>query len=226
MEDVNKVKEEPNIKKINFECDLCGNFFSRKGNLNKHKKNIHHLSNDKINLECKICGKYFSRIDNLNEHKKNVHQLSNFNCDKCNRGFSKESNLKIHKERCKVNGSKERKYECNLCGKSYLGRSGLCEHKKNTHNLYNYKCDLCNKGFSNERNLNFHNERVHMKNDKPGKCPICDKNYLHLSTHMRTHSGLNEFQCDLCPSSFKKSGDLHRHNNSTHLKKRLKCKTA
>ena len=145
--------------------------------------------------------------------------------------------------------AKKRKYECNLCGKSYSRRSCLCDqmskhncdicdkdfsdrynlkkHKEGIHaNEVNgkHKCDLCDKSYSYGSGLRMHQKYAHEL--KIEKCPICEKNFSQLTVHLKSvHSGIKEFQCDLCPSSFVKSGDLQRHNNSKHLKRKIQCES-
>lgn len=50
-------------------CDICGKGFTRKDNLNQHRKK--HF--DKT-LHCDECGQSFSRLFTLNRHKERVHQ--------------------------------------------------------------------------------------------------------------------------------------------------------
>ena len=52
-----------------FECDTCHKKFTRKDNLNRHKKK----HTDHAQHQCKECGKVFAKADNLNEHRLTKH---------------------------------------------------------------------------------------------------------------------------------------------------------
>ena len=50
-------------------------------------------------------------------------------------------------------------------------------------------------------------------------CPECPKKFnrlFNLKSHMKSHASERNYQCELCPTSFRRSHDLKRHHRSLH----------
>jgi len=79
-----------------FGCDQCANKFKLKGDLRKHKDNVH-LGLKKF--VCEICGHKFSEKGNLNKHVKRVHEgARTVTCpvEGCNSSFVFQDGLTRH----------------------------------------------------------------------------------------------------------------------------------
>lgn len=85
----------PPVSKSAFDCSVCGKFFNRKWDLNKHM-NIHFPERGYC---CTICDAKFNQPDTLKAHLRRHMPLPSVSCDVCHKSFATSSNLKVHKVR-------------------------------------------------------------------------------------------------------------------------------
>lgn len=178
-----------------FKCEVCGQGFTSKPYLVAHKL-IHTVE---TTFKCRIgCGKAFTTYANRYSHErrqtccapKPIEDLGLL-CKLCGRSFAQPWTLKLHLRRCTTGepDTRVRSHECTVCGKKYLTRDGLRQHK-----------------------------RLHSQ-EKTHKCQTCDKKFLttyELRTHERRHSDLKAFTCEQCGKSFVLRERLRNHQLS-HL---------
>ena len=54
-------------EKVDYVCDACGQRFTEKTHLSRHKRTIH---SDKKQHQCSVCFTKFNRVDSLQRHSK------------------------------------------------------------------------------------------------------------------------------------------------------------
>ena len=91
------------------------------------------LDLDTNKYQCYICTLLFNGIIDLKHHTFSEHpEISKykFTCDKCEKDFSKNSNLKRHlmKSSCKI-----KMYKCNKCSSNFEYKKNLLRHYRNKH---------------------------------------------------------------------------------------------
>lgn len=147
-----------------FMCDICGNTFMYKSNLEAH----YVVHGDSRIYTCKTCGKSFKTYATLYSHQL-VHRADvPFRCNICGKSFKTKERVRAHEKRHL--GLKP--FSCNLCGNSFPDKGGLSKHTKTVHAASpRFACPVCAKGCNRMDNL-----RVHMKVHG-------DPSLLHMQMH-------------------------------------------
>ena len=129
-------------------CDLSGSRYSSEGTLLRHKQLVHGEMPAEPEYDCLECGIKFSRKDNLNRHRKENHydaskanydfvedldRLKIFQCDQCDEGFKKKSDLQRHYSRAHSEIGTEKNFECDQSEKKYSRKDNLIRHVKSAH---------------------------------------------------------------------------------------------
>ena len=134
-----------------FMCDICGNTFMYKSNLEAH----YVVHGDSRIYTCKTCNKSFKTYATLYSHQL-VHRAEvPFRCNNCGKSFKTKERVRAHEKRHL--GLKP--FSCTLCGNSFPDKGGLSKHTKTVHAASpRFACPVCAKGCNRMDNL-----RVHMK---------------------------------------------------------------
>jgi len=88
-------------------------------------------------------------------------------------------------------------------------------------------CEECHKSFPSQSYLRTHMKRMHKQkiSDREKICPYCGETKLQLNDHiMRAHKA-KQFQCDICPKTFKTSVQKRIHHNVHTGFKPYTCKS-
>ncbi|KAG8267416.1 hypothetical protein J6590_052038 [Homalodisca vitripennis] len=158
-----------------------------------------------------------------------------YRCDVCSLVFPDEQILLMHRNliHTELSGdpTKEKKYKCHLCSKSFIMKGSLMVHMRVAHfggavvarlveakqlesnavspDSAQYVCSICNKGFTKEQQLTQH-EKLH----EGKQCDICLKTFTtkyFLRKHKRLHTGEMPYSCNVCNKSFTFQQSYHKH---------------
>ena len=120
----------------------------------------------------------------------------------------------------------EKKFKCDKCDASFLGKQALTYHCDKVHHICNY----CKKVFKEKSTMLKHINGVHLK-IQPYVCNECEKAFSkkpNLQRHVKLiHLKLQPpkpYICNECEKAFPEKGKFQRHVDSVHLKiKPFKC---
>ncbi|XP_075989336.1 uncharacterized protein LOC142985191 isoform X10 [Anticarsia gemmatalis] len=164
-----------------FLCEICGQGFVAKTNLENHVKQIHGIKS------CKDCNMTFPTQYSLANHIENVHRKDKLKCPLCPEVLGNRYLKKRHM--ALVHDCKSYQIVCELCAKIFTRNNKYVQHKMRVHfKEKNCTCEVCGHKAFNVDALNRH--KVCHDETKPYICEFCDKTFRRKRTlliHMRTH---------------------------------------
>ena len=157
-----------------YACQECDKSYAHKVSLERHKKS--HQEAGSV-ITCDKCDKTFTRQDSLWKHRSRVHNLLNMNigeilqkedncCNLCEQKFDNKDELLAHisLKACFSVLTKEEKFQCNDCHKSYKYKSDLNRHVKFSHAASKemWTCKECGQKFSYKSSFSRHMKDQHI----------------------------------------------------------------
>ena len=255
------VKEnyQKTLKPGQVKCKFCIKIMV-KGSVRRHIQSFHPEHAKRSNLICEICSQEFQGLITLRGHMTKRHpkyasKPKYFECDFDGKIFKTRTNILTHMayhqsklkcELCEVEvipfvmqkhidsfHTKERKYQCQICQKSFMRVETLLNHVK-THNK-RFECQICSKLFPSQGTLNNHIKQTH---ENPGsfECQICSKKFNRketLKNHQKVHdrNRPKPYKCQRCCYATDKNWDMKLHEKAhenqdkklAKIKNPLKC---
>ena len=178
-----KFRDHVKAHSTSIKCSLCDKTFQRRCKLNIHLKGFH---NQGVRISCTECSSTFKTKGYLQKHMKYLHSkkdLEKLVCDICNKQFSQDGPLIIHKRI-----HRGERIDCSLCDSTFSNKTGLKGHLATAHHIgihdKNFACKVCNRTFSRK---------------------------FTLEGHELTHIGLKQFHCNFCDYKAILKGTLREH---------------
>ena len=158
-------------------CPHCQSVFKSKDQLQKHNKRVHEKT------PCELCGEL---VGNLSRHMASIHSDQKLPCPNCHLVFKSKDQLKKH-----IAWTHD-KVQCEQCGdmvgKGKMQRHIISKHTS----IYDkkFKCDVCGKSF--DRNAKLRDHKNTHTGEKPYQCKYCSACFASIGTHamhQRSHLG-------------------------------------
>ncbi|XP_056153120.1 zinc finger protein 646 [Lampris incognitus] len=198
-----------------FKCDECGRGYRHAGSLANHKK-----THDVGTFECQICGKENTNALALKSHLRSHTSQKKYSCMECGKSFRLASQLATHE---RVHLSRQAKVQS-------FRRVG-CEYStaenRDADDSLNFDEQSASMGMSVENSPGEDEgeqaddvETFDNTANRPFKCDLCDKSYIHLrslTNHKKTHQ-VGMFECTICFKLFNNMAALYSHQR-THKTK-------
>ncbi|XP_074540433.1 zinc finger protein 407 [Halichoeres trimaculatus] len=176
---------------------------------------------------CKICNFATAQLGDARNHVKRHLGMREYKCDICGWAFVMKKHLSTHLlGKHGVGQRKERKFECNLCERSFSEKWALNNHMKLHSGEKPYKCawPSCHYAFLNLSAMKDH-YRTHT-GEKSYLCDLCGfaGGTRHaLTKHRRQHTGERPFKCKLCDFASTTQSHLSRHKRIHTGEKPYRC---
>lgn len=159
------------------DCEECDNSFQYTYLLKQHTLAVHGNKKEHV---CPTCGKRFAYRQTLHSHAVKHNPKNIYKCNVCDdRSYLTKAKLKRHMkthdepekcERCSkevhhmdlhrkicASGPRIREYQCTVCGRKFLQKRYLSEHKRCVHSFYEIcQCDQCSRRFRHRSTLYCH----------------------------------------------------------------------
>ena len=134
--------------------------------------------------------------------------------------------------------SKNRKYHCEHCDKTFTSKSYKNAHVKTKHQSQRLPCEFCGKQVIESR---FQNHLINCKiihykkySGRPFQCNKCKKSFSrksHLSEHQNVHvkvkenklDGKSPYDCEICSKTLTNYSELISHLKNVHRSPRISC---
>jgi KRAB domain-containing zinc finger protein len=198
-------------------CRICEQVFTRKADVMRHVKNVHHIQQD----GSESCGSdvhtttdmYPSLNDGGNSDLREVKDVS-FGIEARLKSRRNNTDDAISRAKIKVNGKTY--FQCQVCGKNLFRRCTYVRHMRIHTGEKPFTCHVCGKQFRAEPQIQRHVREVH-EGVKEHACPICGRKFANTRTrndHVTVHTGERRLVCHLCGKRFKTRATFHTHKRS------------
>ncbi|XP_024241876.1 zinc finger protein 236 isoform X2 [Oncorhynchus tshawytscha] len=229
-------------------CPYCNKEFKKPSDLVRHIR-IH--THEKP-FKCKQCFRAFAVKSTLTAHMKTHTGIKAFECQCCMKCFSTSGSRKVHMRL----HTGVRPFPCPHCDKIFRTsghrKTHIASHfkslqqKKHKFPRKSHKTKVSKSNIplpdiplqepilitdlgliqSQNPRLAFQTYLEMVDNDRPYKCPCCNKAYKkssHLKQHVRSHTGERPYKCVQCSKGFASSGVLKAHIRTHSGLKAYKC---
>ncbi|XP_067641542.1 transcription factor IIIA [Eurosta solidaginis] len=149
-----------------YTCDKCSRGFYQQWQHDRHVRSC------KVYI-CAVCTLQFDKWTNYQKHcKEQQHLRKYYQCEHCERVYSKPSDLKKHIAAKHMTEEMQMVYKCAVCERCYAYERNLKQHMRVAHDGKRFQCSMeqCERIFSSAQNLNKHLKREH--HDDSTKCEV------------------------------------------------------
>ncbi|CAH1636985.1 unnamed protein product [Spodoptera littoralis] len=140
--------------KVEFNCAICGESFSSRSKLKKHRS-VHSINTTRKSQKqyiCSVCNVMMHKRNNFILHIRRHEKMYSTKCKECGRGFYRHSDLKVHMRQ----HTGETPFKCIYCDYTFTRQDVLSRHMKIHLGVMKYECDTCGQKFKRKYDVYLH----------------------------------------------------------------------
>ncbi|XP_039947455.1 zinc finger protein 888-like isoform X1 [Bactrocera tryoni] len=201
-----------------YNCPQCAARYRTRSGCVAHINAIHLKKGDK----CELCDKIVAGgAGQMRMHIERNHTHGNYTCEICHMELKNISlyNFKYHKRW----HNEDKLWRCELCGKAFVTRTHLIEHKVTHTRQGEFLCTRCGKSTRSKWELRTHLFTIHGEGEAPLKCNYCDEKFTqhvqkraHLERYHPMELAKRIVSCTKCEKHFSTETNLQRHIKQQH----------
>lgn len=169
-------------------------------------------SKDSELCSCRICGRQCPNPSTLSIHMRTHTDERPYCCRFCDKKYKDSGSLKRHTERNHIKDGREKRFTCEVCGKSFYSKNDIKVHMRVHTGDTPYACSECPARFTQINSL--HRHQVRHTGEKPHQCPLCHKRFCskeEVKKHSVSHTSTKKYTCPTCSAPFKYKNNLRKH---------------
>ncbi|XP_058835378.1 zinc finger protein 723-like [Topomyia yanbarensis] len=179
----------------------------------RYRRSKEELEKLEYKYKCDQCDASYRVLSSFKQHLKR-HQTTSLVCDICGGVFKSKATLKTH---ITYKHTKDWRYACDFCPKSFATRSVLTRHRRIHTNERPYECDQCGARFK-AHDAHRKHMRIHTREVKH-HCDVCNRDFIWQSSwamHKIVHTKEKPIQCIHCQRQFRTKGSCQKHILRVH----------
>ncbi|XP_037975608.2 uncharacterized protein LOC105383886 [Plutella xylostella] len=205
-------------------CQYCSDKFIHLSSLTRHVRRTHnaYFMRDDLkkneNVPCPVCKQVYLR-SNLKTHMRTHSGKRPYHCVICNKAFTTQWNLKLHRWTHMSRSAKP--FKCSLCKGAFIRQSEYISHMNAHKSVRPYTCNYCGCQFIRKYNCQRHVKEHETAKKYVCKVPDCGKSFhrsYYLSEHMKVHSGARPFSCNICGKTSSNKSNHNKHVKIHHAR--------
>lgn len=182
-----------------FICEYCHKVFANQYKLDSHLHRTHGYEEKKVTKPTKKLKTSDDWPPNVQKLARRVNGKKYFFCSHCSYSVDRCDSITKHMFRIHNDGRPVPQFQCEICGKMFVDRAYLRNHKVSHITEKLHSCEVCGRAFHRQPSLKRHLQTHTV--DRQYSCTLCDykTNRKHMMyKHVEYHKLGHAYICHVC----------------------------